>query len=233
MNKIISLAHKEINSYFKTPIAYVVLVLSFCVFNFFFFLIIDQNREATLRDVFKVMEFMLLFFIPILTMRLFSEEKQTGTIEFLLTSPIRERTVVIGKFIGSVVFLLILLSAAVFYYLILTAFSNPDFTSFLSGMIGLWLEGLLFCSIGLYISSLTRHQIIAAIGTYIILLTLYLLLSFIQYTSGPVEEVVRFVSVLSHSENFHQGLFYLSDISYYVTGSIFFLLLTIKTLKAR
>ena len=101
MNKVFAIAKKELTAYFKLPIAYIVLILTISVFNVFFYMIIDQNREASLRDIFKVMEFMFVFLIPLLTMKIFSEEKLTGTIEFLMTSPITNTAIVLGKYLGS------------------------------------------------------------------------------------------------------------------------------------
>ncbi len=87
MNKIIALTKKELHSYFSSPIAYIILIATLSLFNILFFMVIDQNREVSLRDVFQVMEFMFIFIIPLLTMKLFAEEKANGTMEFLLTSP--------------------------------------------------------------------------------------------------------------------------------------------------
>ena len=97
MGKILTIAFKELKIYFKTPTAYIILTVIVSVFNVFFFIIIDQNRESTLRDMFSLMEFMFVFIIPVLTMKLFSEEKQTGTIEFLMTTPTTDTAIVMGK----------------------------------------------------------------------------------------------------------------------------------------
>ena len=98
MSKILSIAKKELMTYFKSPIAYIILILTITIFNIFFFMIIDQNREVSLRDIFQVMEFMFVFLVPLLTMRMFSEEKLTGTMEFLMTAPLTNTAIVLGKY---------------------------------------------------------------------------------------------------------------------------------------
>ena len=102
------IAKKELSHYFKSPIAYIILVITITVFNMFFFIIIDNNQEATLRDVFKVMEFLFVFIIPLLTMKTFAEEKAAGTMEFLMTTPTKNSAIVLGKYLGSVIFFTLL-----------------------------------------------------------------------------------------------------------------------------
>lgn len=218
MSKIFTIAKKELSQYFKSPSAYIILIISCAVFNVFFYMIINENREATLRDVFQLMEFMFIFIVPLLTMRVFSEEKMNGTLEFLLTTPTRAWFIVLGKYLGALLFYFVMISVSLIYYLILHRFGAPDIAEFISGIIGIMLEGALFISIGLLASSLTRHQIIAAIITYVILFFLYFCLSFTHYTAGTLESVFRYLSTLSHLENFSQGLIRLSDFVYYFTG---------------
>src|SRR3989338_7863244 len=110
MKKTLIIAFKEFETYFKSPGAYIILVITISIFNMFFFLIIDQNREASLRDVFKLMEFLFVFIIPLLTMRILAEEKRSGTIEFLMTSPVSNTSIVLGKYLGSLIFLTIIIA---------------------------------------------------------------------------------------------------------------------------
>ena len=157
MNKVFAIAKKELTAYFKSPIAYIVLILTISVFNVFFYMIIDQNREASLRDVFKVMEFMFVFLIPLLTMKIFSEEKLTGTIEFLMTSPITNTAIVLGKYLGSLIFFTLIIIMTVTYYFIIEYFGQPDRMSILTGFLGIWLEGSFFIAIGILTSSWIRN----------------------------------------------------------------------------
>ena len=160
MNKIFALTKKELHRFFSSPIAYIILIVMLSLFNVFFFLIIDQNREVSLRDVFQLMEFMLVFFIPLLTMRLFSEEKSNGTMEFLLTAPLTLTMIVLGKYFSMLIFFTLLIGLTGTYYLIVEYFGDPDPSSMLSGYLGIWLEGAFFIAVGLLASSWTSNQII-------------------------------------------------------------------------
>jgi len=233
MNKAWAITKKELAGYFRSPIAYVVLFITISVFNVFFFLIIDSNREATLRDVFKVMEFLFVFIVPLLTMKTFAEEKAAGTMEFLMTTPTTNTAIVLGKYLGGLVFftLIIILTSA--YYLLIEYFGSPDRMAVLAGYGGVWLEGALFIAIGLLISSLTRSQIVAAICSYVALFILYFSMSFIQYTQGTAEIVIRYVSTLSHAENFGVGLITTADMVYYLSGIMFCLVLTRLSIENR
>ena len=226
MNKVFAIAKKELTDYFKSPIAYIVLILTISVFNIFFYMIVDQNREASLRDIFKVMEFMFVFLIPLLTMKIFSEEKLTGTIEFLMTSPITNTAIVLGKYLGSLIFFTLIISMTVTYYFIIEYFGQPDRRSILTGFLGIWLEGSFFLAIGILTSSWTRNQIIAAMSSYAILFSLYFSISFTNSLSGSVEAVVRYSGTWSHLGNFTVGLITIADVVYYLSGIIFCLILT-------
>ena len=226
MNKVFAIAKKELTAYFESPIAYIVLILTISVFNVFFYMIVDQNREASLRDVFKVMEFMFVFLIPLLTMKIFSEEKLTGTIEFLMTSPITNTAIVLGKYLGSLIFFTLIIIMTVTYYFIIEYFGQPDRMSILTGFLGIWLEGSFFLAIGILTSSWTRNQIIAAISSYAILFSLYFSISFTNSLSGPMEAVVRYAGTWSHLGNFTVGLITIADVVYYLSGIIFCLILT-------
>ena len=226
MNKIWAITGKELATYFKSPIAYIILIVTISIFNMFFFVIIDSNQEATLRDVFKVMEFLFVFIIPLLTMKTFAEEKASGTMEFLMTTPTKNTAIIFGKYLGSVIFLTLIIALTSVYYFIVEFFGVPDRAATLTGYLGVWLEGAMFTAIGLLISSLTCSQIVAAICSYIVLFLLYFSMNFIQYTYGAVEAIVRYISTLSHAENFAVGLITTADLTYYLSGILFCLVLT-------
>jgi ABC-2 type transport system permease protein len=226
MNKIFALTKKELHSYFSSPIAYIILIAMLSLFNIFFFLIIDQNREVSLRDVFQLMEFMLVFIIPLLTMRLFSEEKSNGTMEFLLTAPLTCSMIVLGKYLSMLVFYSLLIGLTGTYYLIVEYFGEPDPSSMLSGYLGIWLEGAFFIAVGLLASSWTSNQIIAAIVSYLILFLLYFTTSFTQYFGGSAENFLIQLSTHTHLESFAIGIITPSDVVYYVAGIVLCLVLT-------
>ena len=226
MKKVATIAAKELGIFFKSPIAYIVLVITISVFNVFFFLIIDQNREASLRDMFKLMEFMFVFILPLLTMKIFAEEKRSGTIEFLMTSPVGNTAIVLGKYLGALLFFTVILLFTSVYYFIIEYFSEPDRWAIVAGYLGIWLEGALFIAIGILMSSWTKNQIIAAMSSYLILFSFYFSISFIKYFDAATQGIIKHASFWSHTENFVAGLFTLEDLIYYVSGIFFFIALT-------
>lgn len=226
MTKTFAIAQKELSAYFKSPVAYIILIVTITVFNIFFYMIIDQNREATLRDVFSVMEFMFVFLVPLLTMRIFAEERAGGTMEFLMTTPTSNTSIVLGKYLGSFLFFSLLLGLTVTYYLIIEYFGQPDRWPIATGFLGLWLEGGLFVAVGILTSSWTRSQVNAAITSYAILFLLYFSASFIPYTPEAFVPVIRHIGTLTHLANFSAGLITLGDAVYYLSGIALCLVLT-------
>ena len=226
MNKVIALTKKELHGYFSSPIAYIILIATLSLFNVLFFMIIDQNREVSLRDIFQIMEFMFIFIVPLLTMKLFAEEKSNGTMEFLLTAPLTPTMIVLGKYLSMLVFYSLLIALTGVYYFIVEYFGDPDPYSILSGYIGIWLEGAFFIAIGLLTSSWTRNQIIAAMGSYFILFSLYFSITFTKYFTGFTESFLIQLSTRTHLENFAIGMITASDIIYYLSGILLCLVLT-------
>ncbi|MCA9405959.1 MAG: ABC transporter permease subunit [Candidatus Omnitrophica bacterium] len=233
MPKVIAITKKELAAYFKSPVAYIILVVTLVIFNFLFFMIIDQNREATLRDVFQAMEFIFLFIVPLLTMKVFAEEKNAGTMEFLMTTPTNNNVIVFGKYLGTLLFLSVLLLISVVYYGIIEFYAAPDWAATLSGFLGIWLEAALFLAIGMMTSSWTKSQVVAAITSYVILFFLYFSLTFVKYFTGSAETVIKYISTMTHSKNFFVGVITLTDLVYYLSGILFCLLLTRLSIETR
>ena len=233
MNKVFAIATKELKTYFKSPIAYIVLIITISLFNIFFFLIIDQDQETSLREVFKIMEFLFIFIVPLLTMKTFAEEKFSGTMEFLMTTPTTNTAIVLGKYLGSLIFFTLIIGLTTSYYFILEFFGQPERLAILAGYLGIWLEGALFIAIGILASSLTKNQIIAAISSYVVLFLLYFSISFIKYFSGPAETLIRYIGTWSHAENFTMGLITLADLVYYLSGIIICVLFTRLSIENR
>ena len=233
MRNIYFIAKKELSTYFKSPVAYIILVLTMVIFNLFFFMIIDQNREASLRDVFQLMEFMFVFLVPLISMRIFSEEKLTGTMEFLMTAPVTNTEIVLGKYVGVVVFYSVIITMTFSYYLLIEYFGSPDTVTILTGYAGIWLEGALFLAIGMMASAWTRNQIVAAMTAYVLLFLLYFAPSFSPYISGSVETIVQQVSTSNHLKNLVAGIITVSDISYYISGIVLCVLITRLSIENR
>jgi ABC-2 type transport system permease protein len=233
MNKVFIIAKKELEAYFRSPIAYIVLIITISVFNIFFFMIIDQNKEATLRDVFKIMEFLFIFIVPLLTMKVFSEEKLSGTMEFLMTTPTTNTAIVLGKYLGSLIFFTLIIGLTTSYYFIIEFFAQPDRLAILTGYSGIWLEGALFIAIGILASSWTKNQIIAAMSSYVILFLLYFSITFIKYFSGLAQDLIRYIGTWSHTENFAVGLLTTADLVYYLSGILICIGLTRLSIENR
>lgn len=233
MDKIFFIAKKELAAYFKSPVAYIILVLAISIFNFFFFIIIDHNREASLRDVFRVMEFIFVFFAPLLTMRVFSEEKLTGTMEFLMTAPVSNTAIVLGKYAGVLVFFTIMVSLTFVYYGIIEYFGNPDLIATVSGYVGIWLEGAFFLAIGMMASSWTRNQIVAAMTSYMFIFSLYFSTNLTRYFEGSVARFFQHLSTTNHLENLVAGIITIGDITYYLSGIFVCVVLTRLSIENR
>lgn len=233
MNKVFVIAQKELKAYFKSPIAYIILISTISIFNIFFFLIIDRNQEASLRDVFRVMEFLFIFIVPLLTMKTFSEEKSSGSMEFLMTTPTTNTEIVLGKYLGSLIFLTLIIGITSSYYFIIEFFGQPQVWVVLAGYVGIWLEGALFVAIGILTSSWTKNQIIAAMSSYVILFLLYFSISFLKYFSGIAEVLIRYIGTWSHAENFTVGLITVADLVYYLSGIIICLVFTRLSIENR
>lgn len=233
MSKVIYIAKKELLSFFKAPTAYIILAMMISIFNVFFFMIIDQNREASLSDLFLLMDFMLIFLVPIITMRLFSEEKMTGTMELLMTAPISNTAIVLGKYIGVLILFSMMISITFVYYVIIEYFAAPDRMTIFLGYIGVWLEGALFLSIGLMTSSWTPNQIVAAMMSISIIFLLYFSANISPFFTGSVEAFFDNINTVKHLENLVSGNFTLNDISYYLSGILVCLLITRVSIENR
>lgn len=226
MRKIWDIASKEFWLTFQSPIAYILLCLSLIVFNAFFFVIIDENREATLRDMFVLMEFLFVFMIPLITMRSFAQEKDVGTMEFLMTTPTTQGQIVLGKYLGVLMFLTVMILLTFPYYFIVGHYGDPDRAAMIVGYFGIWLEGAFFTAIGVMTSSWTRSQVLAAMSSYIISLGLYFSVIALKYVDGLVHGFIQYYGVMTHSQNFFSGLVATPDLIYFISGIVLCLIIS-------
>ena len=233
MKTVGAIVAKELKTQFRSPMAYIVLFLCLGVFHLFFFVIIDQNQEATLRDVFRIMEFLFVFIIPLLTMKLIAEERFSGTMEFLKTSPVTNTAIILGKYLGALVFYTILIAATLVYALILAYFSKPDIAAMATGYLGIWLEGAFFIAIGLMTSSWTRNQILAAMTSYVLILSLYFSLTIVKFLPATAKKIVNYASCMNHLQNFAAGIISTADLVYFLSGIVFCLLLSRLSIEHR
>jgi len=240
MGKVLLLTRREISAYFVSPIAYVAMAL-FLIISGIFFALADfrPGAPAGMRSIFDIMMFILIFIIPIVTMRSLSEEQRSGTIETLLTAPVRDIEVVLAKFLGSWLFYLAMLAPTLVYVILLAVFGNPEYGPVASGYVGLVLLGALYVSVGLFASSLTQNQVIAAVTGFAILILLAMLGPWIA-TVVPsrvwiigVRTLVQQATIRTHYQDFSQGVVDLVHVIYFVALTAYALFLTVKVLESR
>jgi ABC-2 type transport system permease protein len=184
-------------------------------------------NEQIIRPLLGFASTVALFLIPMISMRLFAEEKRSGTIELLLTSPVRDIEIILGKWIGSVLLYLCVLAMSMINVALLFAWGKPDLKPVLVAYLGLILQGACLLAIGTFISSTTSNQIVAGGVTFFVCLLLWLLSWFTAFDSGPLSQVVNYLSIVTHFENFSKGVVSTKDALYYF--SMIFLALFITT----
>jgi ABC-2 type transport system permease protein len=233
VSRTLAIAERELKSYFVSPVAYVVTALFLLIAGYLFSVILLNTNEATLRYLISNLSVIWLFITPALTMRLLAEEARTGTIELLLTNPVRDAEVVIGKYLGVLGFLLVMLAFTLYYPALLFIFGNPDRGPMIAGYLGVVLQAAAFLAIGLMASSLTQNQIVAAVLTFAILLIMWLAESVANFIGSPASDVMRYLSVNTHLQDFSRGVIDTTHIIYFISVVAAALLLTFLSLQAR
>ncbi|MDQ7783521.1 MAG: ABC transporter permease [Desulfomonilaceae bacterium] len=241
---------KETANFFVSPIAYAVIAVFLLISGFFFWANMSwlslvslqaasnpafagriNITDFVVRPLIQNMSIILLFVIPLLSMRLFSEEKRSGSIELLLTYPITDSGVLAGKFLAAMVVVVVMLAGTLSYPILMFALSDPDPGQILTGYLGMLLMGMSFMALGMFISSLTENQIVAAAVSFAIAL-LFWVMSWTSTLAGDtLGSVIRQLTVLEHLDSFNKGVLSLSDISFFVLFTAFCLFLTLRTLE--
>lgn len=243
---------KEMRLYFGSPVAYVVftffLVISGWFFSTIFLFYSDASMrsfmqpqfgqnlnviENVMRPLFTNMSVVLLFFIPMLTMRLFAEEQKSGTIELLLTYPVRDGEVLAGKYLAALALYGLLLALTLLYPALIAYFTRVEWGPILSGYLGLVLTGAVFLAVGVLVSSLTENQIVAGFGTFGILLAFWIVGWGAEFAGGNLRAVLQYLSIGDHLDTFTRGLIDTKDLVYYVTGVALALFLTLRSLESK
>ena len=190
------------------------------------------NTPAPSAIVDGVMTVVLLFLIPAITMRLYAEEERSGTIELLLTSPLTDMEIILGKFLGSM-FLFVILEALTFvYFAILFHYGNPNFKPLLANALGMLLYGGALMALGMWFSTFTKNQIIAFVVGLSVFLLLYLLDWVSAYSQTTVGQVMSYLALTTHFDNFSKGVIQLSDVVYYLSVVILGIFLTARSVEA-
>ncbi len=243
---------KELRLYFTSPVAYVVftifLVISgyfFSIYFAFFSLMSMQSAmnpalardlnvtEGILRPLFSNISVVMLLLMPILTMRLFAEEKKSGTIELLLTYPVRDGEVLLGKYAAAAVLYLAMLLFTALYPGMLAYFARLEWGPLLSGYLGLVLLGGAFLAIGVLASSLTENQIVAAIATFGVLLIFWVIGWSADFAGPGWGKLLSHLSVLEHFDSFAKGVIDTKDVVYYLDFTVLALFLTLRSLESK
>ena len=251
MKNIWVLAMKELKSYFASPIAYIVLAMFAVIFGYFFYsataIFVDYSMRAMMqrgmappmnlndfiiRPLLMNVSVIVLFLMPMVTMRLFAEEKRSGTIELLLTAPLRDIEIILGKWLAALLLYLCLLGISALNILFLFLHGQPDWRALLIGYLGLLLQGAAFLGIGAFISTLTKNQIIAASLTFGVFLMLWVMDWVSSYSTTPVGKTLAYLSITTLFEPCAKGVLELKDAIYYVSVIVLGIFLTARSMES-
>jgi len=244
---ISTIARKELRSYFTSPIAWVLMGFFALIFGWFYVNYLDyfvrmsmsgdmgggmqamNVNDRMIRPLLSNASVIVLFLLPMITMRTYSEEKRSGTIELLLTSPVTDVEIICGKFLGTFGLYIALLGTTVLYLAILFFYGNPEWKPLLAGYLGLALMGGTFVSIGLFISSTTKSQIVSGFATFAVLLLLWVI-NWMAESSGPTASaILSYLSITQHFDDFARGIIDTKHVVFYLSFISFGLFLTLKS----
>jgi len=252
MSNILAIAQKELKSYFASPIAYIVIGLWALLYGYFFAAIlhffVQQSMQMSqfgmqgpqamnvnqqlIRPLLQNVLILILFLMPMVTMRAYSEEKRSGTIELLLTSPLTDFQIILGKFVGAMALYGVMLAVTLIHLGLLFLYGRPEWKPIVTAYIGLLLMGGCFISLGLFISSLTRNQIVAGMVTFAVFLLLWVI-TWIGSAAGPTaEKITQYLSIVDHYDDFGKGVLDTTHFIYYVSFITFGLFLTAKSVDS-
>ena len=250
--KIWAIFKKEMRLYFTSPVAWVVFTIFLLIAGYFFYSIFafftlasmqsamnpqmgrDLNvTDSVMRPLFSNISVILLLLMPLVTMRLFAEERRAGTIELLLTFPVRDGAVLAGKYLAALGLYAIMIALTLLYPGIVVYFARLEWGPILTGYLGLLLMGATFIAVGVFASSLTENQIVAAITTFGALLIFWILGWSADYAGGTAGKVLQFLSILEHNDSFSKGVLDTKDVLYYLNFTVLALFLTLRSLEAR
>jgi ABC-2 type transport system permease protein len=231
--KALLIAYRELKSYFSAWAAYLVMAGFLAVSGFIFYVILIGSRQAEMRWSYHNMAVTLLFVCPILTMRLLAEERRSGTLELLLTSPVTDFQVIFGKFLAAVGLLAVILAATIHFPLILVQYGSPDPGPLLIGYLGLLLVGASFMAVGVLASSLTESQVLAGFLSFGALLVLWIIGWGADQASSTAAEILRQISILNHFDDMAKGVIDTKDIIFYLSFIAVFLFGAVRALESR
>ena len=249
MSNILAIAQKELKSYFASPIAYIVIGLWALLYGYFFAAIlhffVQQSMQMNqfgmqgpqsmnvnqqlIRPLLQNVLILILFLMPMVTMRAYSEEKRSGTIELLLTSPLTDFQIILGKFFGAMALYGVMLAVTLIHLGLLFVYGHPEWKPILTAYIGLLLMGGCFISVGLLISSLTKNHIVAGMITFGVFRMLWVINWIASFMGPTTQQVLNYLSITDHLDDFTKGIIDTKHLVYYVSFITFGLFLTARS----
>jgi ABC-2 type transport system permease protein len=233
MRDFATLFAKELMTLFYAPIAYILIAVFLFLMGYQFTAQLFLDKQATLVHLFFQAAILLLLIVPVITMRQFAEERKMGTLELLLTSPVREIHIVLAKFCASLIVVLAMLAFTLSYPIVLEIYSDPDWGPVYSGYLGLVLLAAAVVALGLMVSALTANQIVAVAFSLGLFLLLWMLDSLGHFLPDPYDQFVIGMSLLARFNPFASGAVYLADVGFFVTIVLLGLFLTVRALARR
>jgi len=233
MKKTVPIFRRELSAYFYSPMAYIVISVFLLITGWFFTSELFLSDSSSLRNVFQIITFIFIFFIPAITMRLLSEERKSGTIELLVTMPVSDLEIVLGKYFAGLALLIVALFFSLPYALTLMALGQPDIGMLISGYLGLVLLGASYVSIGVFSSTVSKNQVVAFIIAFTIIFTLWLIDKFLMIMPVYLVPILQFLSIDYHYENIARGVIDSRDLLYYLSLIVFMLSLSKLSLESR
>ena len=248
LRNIWAIALKELRSYFASPVAWVMLGLFALIFGVFFTAhltaFVQQSMQSQfgggapnlnvnqhlIRGVLANASVLVLFILPMVTMRTYSEEKRSGTVELLLTSPLTDFEIIMGKFLGAVCLYAALVAVTFVHVGLLFYYGQPDWRPLMAGYLGLLLQGSGFIAAGLFFSSTTKNQMTAGVATFVVLLTFWIIGWFTDSTGPWWSAILSYLSITQNFEDFSKGVIDTKPVIYYLSFITFWLFLTVKSL---
>jgi ABC-2 type transport system permease protein len=233
MTNTLAIARRELLTYYGSFLFYVITAAFLVITGYFFAVNVAFSRSATVAPLFQTTFTIMLLIAPVLTMRLIAEEQRTGTLELILTSPVRDIELVLGKFLGGLGLLLSMLLLTGFYPILLAFYGNPDRGGVIGGYLGALLFGGAAVAIGLLTSSSSANQIVAAVLAFAVLLILWVIDGIGSLVGGPVGQIFSYVAVYTHFTDMTRGIIDTKDIVYFLSLIVGALFLTTRSIESR
>lgn len=220
---------RELATYFTNPISYIVTGLFLIITGVMFFTTFFLQNRANMRNFFSLLPILFSFFIPALTMRLYSEEKKSGSIETLMTLPVTELQVLTGKFLAAFISSAIMLAPTLLYLVSILFFGKPDIGPIIGGYIGAIFLCAAFSAIGVFASSVTKNQLTAFFVAFMICIVLTMIDAFLIFLPAPIVSLLQFISANEHFTSISRGIIDTRDLIYFISLTALFFCLTVKT----